>query len=225
MDEQEKAIYLGWAELPRLKAKIAQAGEIIDKALDIEKAYVACSWGKDSLVLSHLVLSINPAIPIVHIGSEHQNLFDNYADVEASFLSQFPCDYKKVDLGLKNAKTTFEKLKKELPPLAFVGLRAQEGKHRKASLCSRGVICQYKKGGFRACPLAWWDWKDIWGYIVANNLDYLNSYDHPNNNNRVLSRTSVHVGSGRGLTMGRFERMRKINPEYYDFIKNELIGL
>jgi len=225
MDEAERLMFEGWAQLPQFKRKVEQAKAVIQEALEISPAYVACSWGKDSLVMAHLAWLKNPTIQIVHIGAQYQDKLDNYLEVESDFQRRFPCLYSRVDLDMRNAKSTFDSIQSTLPPLAFVGLRAEEGKRRRASLSSKGSIYQYKDGSYRACPLAWWAWKDVWAYIVLHDLKYLASYDHEANLEKHLSRTAVHVGRGRGASMGRFERLRKINPEYYSLIKNQLIGL
>lgn len=225
MDEAERLMFEGWAMLPQFKKKVEQAKQIIKDALEIAPTYVACSWGKDSLVLSHLALLVSPAIPIIHIGECHQDTLDNYTEVEFDFLHRFPCNYSRFDLGLKNAKLTFESISKELPPVAFIGLRKEESRFRKLSLLCKGVIYQYQSGNYRVCPLAFWDWKDIWGYIVLHNLKYLNSYDSQYNQPKNLSRTAVHIGRGRGSGFGRFERLRRMNPGYYEIIKSKIIGI
>lgn len=225
MDEAERLMFEGWTQLPQFKRKVEQAKAVIQEALSISPAYVAVSWGKDSLVMAHLVWLEDPSVPIVHIGAPHQDKLDNYLEVEADFQARFPCSYSRVDLGMRNAKETFNSLKKTLPQLAFIGLRAEESKHRRASLASKGAVYQYKKGGYRACPLAWWAWRDVWAYIVLHDLKALASYDHESNEDKSLSRTAVHVGRGRGANLGRFERLRKINPEYYELIQTQLIGI
>lgn len=59
-----------------LKEKIKKSIEYIEEFLEgieIEGAYISCSFGKDSLVLTDLVRSVNEDIPIIYIntGVEH----------------------------------------------------------------------------------------------------------------------------------------------------------
>lgn len=224
MHEQERLVFQRWAQMPNFQTKVEQANQVIKEAIALSDSYVACSWGKDSLVLAHLVWLQNPKIPIFHIGSQHQDKLDNYSEVEENFIDRFPCQYFRVDLGLKNAKSTFAEIKGTLPLLAFIGLRAEESAHRKKTLSLNKLIYEYKGGGYRACPLAWWSWRDIWAYIVYQNLTYLRSYDNEFNLGKNLSRTSVHIGSGRGANFGRFERLKKMNPEYFEIVKEQIHG-
>lgn len=224
MDEAERLMFLGWSRMPAFQKKIKESDRIIREALNIAPAHVSVSWGKDSLVLAHLVWTIDPSVLLIHVGDQYQDKLDNYEEVETDFLSRFPCTYKKVNLGLKNAKQTFAKIAHGIPPMGFIGLRSEESRDRRISLMERGVIYKYKQGRMRACPLAWWGWKDVWAYIVAHDLAYLASYDHPANEGKERSRTSVHVGRGRGATVGRFEQLRRINPDYYALIKDQIIG-
>jgi len=57
-----------YAKLPIFRKRIEKANEIIDRALEmIKNPYLACSFGKDSSVMLHLVLQKKGDIPIVFI--------------------------------------------------------------------------------------------------------------------------------------------------------------
>lgn len=218
MELEEKLMFEGWATLPQFKKKVDQAKLIIKEALQIAPAYVAVSWGKDSVVLAHLAISITN-IPLIHVSSDERDLIDNYSEVESSFLLKFGCNYRKYNLKLKNASETFNQLSASLPNVALIGVRAEESSKRRIAIRKNGLIYNYKNTNkYRVFPLSWWSWKDIWSYIVVNDLPYLRSYDHHLNNGKDLSRTSVHIGRRRGEEFGRFERLKAMNMSYYNLL-------
>ena len=192
MDEAERLMFEGWARLPRFKAKIDQANEIIREALEIAPAYVACSWGKDSVVLAHLCQQIQPDILIIHDGCELEYSQDSYRKVERDYCDRFQPNYRRLETD-GSFKHWIEASKTH--PMGVIGLRAQESSRRRIVLRKYGIIYQYtsrdRQDMMRACPLAWWSWQDVWAYTVAHNLPYLASYDNPASGSRAHSRTSV----------------------------------
>lgn len=225
MDESERLMFQGWSKLPQFKRKVEQAKAIIKDALAIAPAYVACSWGKDSVVLAHLVWSVSPDILLFHDGSEDEDEQDNYSEVKESFLSRFPLPYKGIVRGFNDGSGGG--LYEQLPalPMCFLGLRAEENKVRRISLLKYGTVHQYRShspirpaGNWRCCPLAWWMWKDIWAYTVAYDLPYLSAYDWEP---RSKSRTSVIHGKQinpkhSALPFGQSERLRRRNPVFWE---------
>ena len=57
-----------------LEEKIQHSKDLIQQALQTygDKVAVACSWGKDSMVLLHLARSINPEVPIFSVLTIHK---------------------------------------------------------------------------------------------------------------------------------------------------------
>ena len=225
MDAAERLMLLGWARMAQHRRKVEQATDTIRKALEICPAYVACSWGKDSVVLAHLVWSIAPNTLLFHDGSDDEDEQDNYSDVRESFLGRFPLPYQGIVRGYNagDGGGLYEQMPSN--PMVFLGLRAEESKPRRISLAKYGLIHQYQSddpkrpvNNWRCCPLAWWSWKDVWGYIVARNLPYLSAYDWEP---RDRSRTSVIHGkrinpNHSALAMGQSERLRRRNPEFWE---------
>jgi 3'-phosphoadenosine 5'-phosphosulfate sulfotransferase (PAPS reductase)/FAD synthetase len=225
MDEAERLMFQAWASMPPYRRKVAQAQSIIKEALEISPAYVACSWGKDSLVLAHLVWNIAPSTLLLHDGSDDEDEQDNYSEVREAFLGRFPMPYQGIVRGYNDGSGGG--LYEQLPshPLVFLGLRAEENKTRKISLRKYGPLHQYQSdsplhptNSWRCCPLAWWNWKDVWAYIVAHDLPYLSAYDwEPKNQGR----TSVIHGKRinpkhSGLGSGQSELLRRRNPEFWE---------
>jgi phosphoadenosine phosphosulfate reductase len=215
MDEQEQLIFLGWSQLPRFKRKVDQSLTYIKEALSItDSAYVAISWGKDSIVLLHLCQQIKPDILSVNFSDRYRDLQSNYQQVIGNYpnLSNYQELYFE-GIGEANWKTLIDK------ELVFIGCRSQESKYRKLAVNKYGINYQYKSGKYRSFPLAFWDIKDIWAYIFLHNLPYLKNYENNFNN-----RTSIvhdfnlhHENNHRGklINHGIISDLKKQNPEYF----------
>lgn len=60
----------------------------------------------------------------------------------------------------------------------FVGIRADENNYRRVHLRSRGTCIYAESRHLWQCyPVAWWSTRDIWAYIVSNDLPYNAAYD------------------------------------------------
>ncbi|MFM5982862.1 MAG: phosphoadenosine phosphosulfate reductase family protein [Sphaerospermopsis kisseleviana] len=234
MELEEKLMFEGWAKLPQFKKKVDQTKSIIKQALAIAPAYVAVSWGKDSVVMLHLCQQIKPDIIAVNYGSPEQDIVDNYSEVINNYCQRFLTNYKEL-IGkpewADDPDTVQDRCNQMLEgkqTLAFVGLRAEESKNRKRSLIKNGLIHQYKSGRYagyyRVCPLGWWGWKDIWSYTISNNLPYLNSYDYKD---RERGRTNAHArywfsaNSEKQVGDGKIDLVKKYNFPLFTLLQSE----
>jgi 3'-phosphoadenosine 5'-phosphosulfate sulfotransferase (PAPS reductase)/FAD synthetase len=234
MELEERLMFEGWAKLPQFKKKVEQARSIIEEALVIAPAYVAVSWGKDSVVLLHLCQQIKPDIIAVNYGSPEQDVVDNYSEIISTYLDKNPTDYREL-IGLPEWANTPDTVQDRCNQIlngeytiAFVGLRAEESKNRKRSLIKNGLIYQYKTGKYaghyRICPLGWWTWRDIWAYIIINDLPYLNSYDHKD---RKHGRTNAHAkywfsaNKNKQLSDGKIELIQRYNYPLFQLLQSE----
>lgn len=234
MDDDERLMFEGWATLPAFKKKVEQAEVVIKEALNIAPAYVAVSWGKDSVVMLHLCQQIKPDIIAVNYGSSEQDIVDSYSQVINDYLQRFPTNYKEL-IGLpewaNEPDTVQDRCNQILEGkynLAFVGLRAEESKNRKRSIAQNGLIHEYKsgryKGHYRVCPLGWWSWRDVWAYTVANNLPYLDSYDYKD---RERGRTNAHArywftkNKFKKVSEGKIDTIRKYNFPLFTLLQSE----
>lgn len=214
------------ARLCSHRAKVEKTKETIAEALNIGPAYVACSWGKDSVALLRLSQSVQPDVPALFFVDAEQEMLDNYSEVISAYRARFPTNYSEVGLSGNRVPDKIRVSRVwERYPVALIGLRAEENRGRAIALRTHGLIHRYRsgasKGSWRACPLAWWSWLDVWAYTVANDLPYLDSYDHHSNPSRKVSRTCNLLAKRgtKGAAAGRIAGLKERVPEYFFFLR------
>lgn len=227
MDEAERLMFLGWSKMPQFQRKVEQAKSTIREALAIAPAYVACSWGKDSTVLLHLCQQVQSDIPAYFLGHSEQDLISNFSEIAFRYCEKFNPNYQEIRLAPEDEKQYRpDKIKwalsniEGIPPLALIGVRAEESINRRRSVHRHGLIYQYKSGNYRCFPLAFWSTNDIWAYIVNHNIPYLRAYDQTDKQSKE-SRTSLHFGrsANSALSAQRWEQFRRIAPEFVQHVK------
>ena len=186
MDRKSAVLY---SKLKQHKTLINKTSGFIRWALaKVETPYVACSFGKDSAVMLHLILLQRGDIPVRFIRWMNETeLIDNYDHViamwgninlEQVILSRLSLSDKRKD---RYQTSTYDSY--------FIGLRSQESVARRFTLQKHGIFYKNKAGMVRISPLADWSEDDISAYVYANNLPTLNTYlDHG-----MSSRTSSRI--------------------------------
>lgn len=185
MDERSALLY---AQLKQFKYLVNKTSGFIRWALQrVENPYVACSFGKDSAVMLHLVLQQKPDIPVRFIRWKNETEhIDNYDEIIAQWgninLTQIELsrtslsDSRKERYGTKDYDSF------------FIGLRMQEAAVRRITLKAKGMFFKNKDGLTRISPLADWKLEDIAAYNFSNNLPTLQSYLTSGINTRTASR-------------------------------------
>lgn len=182
MHEIEREGFLAHAMMPAFRRKVESATAILTEAIAIAPAYVAISWGKDSIVTLHLAQSVDPNIEAIHLCLESRPFLDNYDEVIATYRDRFGLpNYRDITLNednfIPNAGLTrlFNALTPNNP---IMGVRAEESKHRRISIHTYGPIHRYASTGrIRTFPIHNWTATDVWAYAIAHNLPMLNAYD------------------------------------------------
>ena len=178
MDKRTADIY---AQMNPYKALVNKTSGFIQWALNkVKDPYLACSFGKDSGVMLHLVLQQLPNIPVIFISRKETNLVDNYKEVIAEWgnlnIHEINFMGNTLDFVDKSViKTAIEPIKQNFDSF-FVGLRAEEAVGRRITLRHHGNFYKMKDGLVRICPLAHWSTRDIATYCLSNNLPTLNKY-------------------------------------------------
>jgi len=188
-------------EVCKIHAKREDFWKKVENAIDVAKrfykhgkSYVACSGGKDSLALTHLIVhNIDPDVPVFHwnhgkwlIPKQIENdilnciksipvknlIIRTYRFGEVSEKSRI--NYVK---WYRTFYKTIEELNKEFKfEICFLGLRAEE------SITRRRRTREYHEfhkgtGTTLVYPLRDWSWLDVWTYIIINNVRYPKIYD------------------------------------------------
>ena len=204
----ERQLYEGliYSRLPTFKAKIETARRNIETMLSqADRSYVALSWGKHSIVMAHMVFSIDPSVLFVHWSGPDANLIADFDQVRDTFLASFPLNYLELSEGEfgRLSLAVKEFVKTHDMNGVFLGLCAYESKGRKITIRSSDTenIFVYKTGMSRCCPIGKWVQDDVAAYISLHGLPLLSTYHRYG----LDARTSVGVTPGyhseRGIDM------------------------
>ena len=184
------------SKLPLFKRKEAAAIKNI-KAMLIQcpESYVACSWGKQSIILTHMAYKIQKSIHVVFFSEPDSELITDFNNVKNIFLQQWAINYFDIlnNTGdIRKHASVF--MQKHKLTGVIMGLAACESKGRRItlSLANQDNIYKYSNGKFRCCPLRHWTEMDCASYIAKYNLPVLNIYKKFG----FYSRTSAGVTLG-----------------------------
>lgn len=248
MPLDERELYRLHSKFPAHQKRVQKSQEIIREALtQMERPYAAVSFGKDSLVLMHMVIQERPDIPIVWSdrGLEAE-LPETYALIEtlkekyhinlvvlkpeiSMFeiyrrygLPEIDDHVSRLTVKEINLVWTFAKYTKETGSDGyFQGLRADESHGRTMMARKYGVLFTRKRDNFLTCnPLFWWTARDVWAYIVENKIPYHPEYD----NTKFRSREEIRLSNWSGLFMsrkGRMVELKSLHPDLYQRLVNE----
>lgn len=189
MQEHYKRMFELWSKTEIYKRRLAEAKKVISDFLQKEgKKYIAYSGGKDSTALMHMVLQQDKETMVLHwdygryyVPYKYLNqIISNAKLIGAKNL--IIKTSKKYEIMKRNAINVLgvEYLGKLIPQLisdgfsvSFIGLRAEESIKRRFTTKE---FYEYKKI-YNVYPLKNFTYKDVWAYIVSNNIPYLNHYD------------------------------------------------
>lgn len=222
----------------QIQYHIRKSIEIIKRGLVKAKSpYIACSWGKDSIVMLWLIRKVNKDIPVVFKNSNYcfpdtyqirdelieKWEIDNYIELPPAM------DYKDVvdQFGLpditrksKDQSKVVQMLKKdkrdELQDFdsVFLGIRQTESNARKNMIRYNGPIQELKNGLIKIMPIAYWDFDLLWQVIEKfkipmNGIYYKDKFGSPEwiRNSGILSTD--------GASMGKISWIKYYYPAIY----------
>ena len=193
MDKEWREYFLLWSETDIYKERVKEAKAVIKEALSrFKKPYIAFSGGKDSTALMHLVLSFDKNITVLHWWPGPY-FYPKPLEDEVIRIAK-ACGARNIRVETSEEYVIYGRrahnvkgrkflggviprmVKEEGYDLAFIGLRAEEAAKRKSRV--KNFFEWDKTRQITNCfPLANWSWKDVWAYIVSNNIPYLSYYD------------------------------------------------
>jgi len=187
-----------------------------------ESPYLALSWGKQSIVMAHLVFSIEQKILCVHWTGPDAELIANFQKTSETFLSRWPLNYLELQRSEKLRDAIEEYKKRTHPDGVFIGLSAFESRARRITtrIADGNNIYRYSDGMLRCCPLAKWKLLELATYIAEYEIPLLNTYERFGLD--VRTSTGCREG-GRTehaidfMTRSNSEKMRKIWREKHEY--------
>jgi 3'-phosphoadenosine 5'-phosphosulfate sulfotransferase (PAPS reductase)/FAD synthetase len=219
---KQRQHYELYATLRSHQARVGQARGIISRALaQCHAPYVACSFGKDSAVLLHLVLSVAGSADARFLAwanetcnlDTYDQVIDAWTHREAQRLRLTVVELERETLTARVARR-FDALAEVQPSDAvFIGLRAEESRGRRMTLRTHGPIYRMASGMLRICPLAWWSTDDIGAYIVTHDLPMLQTYHDEGMDARTSSRVPREDYGIRARTL---QALRQRAPERFN---------
>lgn len=179
--------------MPEHRALVAKTSEFIRWALGkVKNPYLACSFGKDSIVMLHLVFNQYPNIPVRFIRwKDETNLLNNYDEVIEQCKQRWALSIEQIEFSRQsldeNAPERYA-VDAELYDSYFIGFRMEESTERRITIKKMGKFAEMKNGLKRICPLADWKTADVAAHTVSNSLPYLKSYSVESFESRTTSR-------------------------------------
>lgn len=190
--------YRIYARLSIFKKRLKRAKKVIDEAMSCcDSWYIACSGGKDSVALAHLV---NEQYPYVPVWSEKDDcdfpgeeeyithLADKYnwdLTIERPPVSLWE-EAKKISLcsdihsrdSIFSSKWFYKMVDAQEKKYkgVFIGLRKEESRARLMNYACRGHLYQKKNGKYVCNPLSTWTADDTFAYLICNDIPIFEIY-------------------------------------------------
>ena len=198
---------------------------IADALHKVSRPYIACSFGKDSSVMLHLIMQENPNISVAFVEYPETCLLDNYEEV----IGSWKC--KNLHRIFINADIEASVNEKDILPAwaikngfdaAFVGIRKEESKGRRITLRMLGKMYTAKNGQTRICPLSDWTLKDIAAYTYVNDIPLLNTYKQ----HGIMQRTTTGLADDiYGFREAQLLRLKQADITKYNLLLNQYQNL
>lgn len=239
----EKDVYRLHAKLSVFRRKVTKALDIIGIALENSGVWaVSFSGGKDSVALLDMCISAGWRGPLFHFWydetpGENTELAKLLADryglelhllhvpgawnvyeevghffvypetpVEVAATRQMLAGYKRVINDYVAAQGWVGQ---------FLGLRKAESRVRGISLTRKGALYRTQdRETWTCCPLAGWEARDVWAYIITRNLPYLSRYEFADDPERERSETTWLAAESL-WRYGLAARLKKENPDEF----------
>lgn len=182
--------------------------------------YGSVSWGKDSVVMSHLIYRAAPHVQLWFVRPVNRQRTPERDLVRDYFLDRFPVNYDEIDIPYSKEATDQECEKlffsafRSIGERHITGIRADESTGRKIRMLRHGL-----ESPNTLAPLGWWTAADVFAYLAKNGLPVHPTYAMLGGGRWDRSQLRVDdLGGSRGRGIGREEWER----EYYGDVLRRL---
>ena len=187
MDRVWKETFLMHSRTKEFEEKVLESRRIVREVLIAYKSYIAYSGGKDSLAMLHLIIKEDPSVRELHwdYGRYYvprwlereiiRNAKALGADIEVRTSLEYEIKKREAIgvLGREFIGSVGREMMERGFECVFLGLRSEESSRR--NIRTKKHI--KRKEMIECYPIARWSWKDVWAYIVSNNISYPSIYD------------------------------------------------
>ncbi len=98
----------------------------------------------------------------------------------------------------------------------FLGLRIEESEQRRMVLGHRkGLYFAKTRKMWTCCPVYRWSGRDIWAYLVTNDLPWASIYDVPGEDRERLRNDVVFLAGSGSIRHGQFAHWKRHRPELF----------
>lgn len=237
----QRAAYLAHAYTAGFKRKLDRARALIVRNAD---HCVSVSWGKDSVVMLHIAHSVLGNLKAVHgryrtecerfedIDAVRDAVLDKLAGVDYSeaevtgnwqMYELAGCFFVEPETPEQNKAHAWYRSQwaHEMSAMTgdkvMIGMRPDESRTRRMVVARFGAEYTTKAGRSTVLPLVGWSGKDVWAYLISNNLPWLRIYDAQKN--RETARSDFAFGekgvSGRLMAQGQWIDWRTAYPDHF----------
>jgi len=199
-----------------------------------ERPYVSCSWGKDSVCMTHMIYQQAPQLPVLFLASGESWDMHDFARVIEAFRQRWPVDSQVIQTEHfgRDKHPTWQASRdagdRDLQQMAsrdefdgvFIGLRAHESTTRGRALAMGGNVPGAPREIYRyvnvplflrCCPLAAWTLLDVGAYIIDHELPLLRLYPEQGLHMRTTGRVTRKMAENNGLAWLKATSMSSFN--------------
>lgn len=186
MPDEWRELFELWAGMEDYKKRIEEAENNINQILKTEKPVVLYSGGKDSLVLLHMAMLQDDSIPVYYSDSGYdyesqqikmpRAMTDEIIEIgrEAGAKILYSCGHKDPS-SRRFFGNLFSIMRKHNCDVELLGIRGGESTRRARRVA--GPLIQMDGTRRVSFPIRDLDWRDVWAYLISNNIRYLSYYD------------------------------------------------
>lgn len=209
-----------WATMPQYRKQVQVAEASLRRFFTLcERPYLALSWGKQSIVLAHMIWHIRPDTPMLFLRSWESYMLHDYERVIADFTARWPVrwvDYYKdnVSWNTLSWKATRDLGQHDIQGMGdaaapgwdgvIMGLSKDESKARRITTSLNTTqwrtIFRYTDGRYRCTPIQSWTLNDLAAYIATHDIPLLSAYRYGGLKARTTARITRNQAEMNGLT-------------------------